>query len=305
MSSFTDIGGKSSAYEVVPDPDMDLSPLSIIDEHFTKIGDLWDFIDFTSEVQAPDIKRNEKKIDRNQVFVNTTDADLHVGLLNKFFSNLGLSSADFKINFNETKKIEMKFDNVLSDSTFPVKIAEYIGKGQFTSNDEKIKLVDKHAKTFLLFDIIKSNSISVKLMNAQGAGAKTDISIIKDIGEIGSHIQIDEKGDTIITYAYPEPLTIGVKQYGFWAEHKLFGKWNLVWDPHVTRASPIMASPIMFGGDGRKSPGHNTEAYKPDYASPLPRDEIFKEKRLRPVSFENFSVDDLKPERLNSVSFKG
>jgi hypothetical protein len=280
-----DVNGRDSGYDIIPDPDMDLSPISIIDENYNKLGDLPDFLSFSTEAELPKIKRDEKKAELKHVFVSSTDANLHVGLMESCLARFGLFSAETKIDFKDTKTFEMKFTNILSDSILPVDLAKFISKGTIVMDENIRHLISRASKSFVIYDIIKSNMISISLKNGQGAGATTDISVVKDTAKVSSGINMDQTADSTLTYSSPEPLTIGIKQYGFWASKTFFSRQPIaIFEPGVSRPRITLAPKA---GRGKSFTGGKSS----DVASSI--------KTIQEVSFDSFSQKELKPARMN------
>jgi len=240
-----DGGGKDSGYDIVPDPDMNLVPLCIVDENCNKVGKLSKYLSFPTPTDPPKIISDIEKAELKQVFVSSTDANMHISLLKNCLKWVGF---DTKMEFKDTKTYDMKFTNVLSDSVMPSDLAEYIGKGKIVTDENMLKLIQRSSKSFVLYDIIKSNAISVTLKNAKGAGATTDIKAIKDVAEISSGIQMDQSGDSTLTYSSKKPLTVGIKQYGFWAGKTILGRPIVVFKPFVARGSRDAQNVISYKG---------------------------------------------------------
>jgi hypothetical protein len=154
-------------------------------------------------------------MDLKQAFIDTLDAGIKIGILTNLFSKFGVANAETEIVLNNSKKIEMKFNNVFSDSVLPAKIAKYISSGSLTGNSYTLSLINRNERSYLLHDVITSNSLSVTLLDAKGGASKTEISILEGAVEVNSKIDIKKTDDSTLTYSYPEPLTIGVKMYGF------------------------------------------------------------------------------------------
>ena len=287
------IFGRDSGYDIVPDPDEDITPLSIIDDSGTPIGDISDFFDFPADVTPPVIKKNEPKSDLSQVSVTSTDANLNIGILKNILPSFSIGSFSTSIQFEKANIAEMKFINVLSDSVLPVKIVKYIQKGSLTNEKMILDFIDEKRKTFLVFDIAKSNSFTITLIKSEDAESKTAIDFLKSIASVKGDAKIGQKDAVVLTYSKEKPLTFGTKQYPFYVEKTLLGNTVFVTGPH---GRGISVTPAGFD----KPPERGAYAGV-DVGDSLPsRQEIRVSRSIQVPSFSDLKAASLKPARINS-----
>ncbi|MEN6609987.1 MAG: hypothetical protein ABFC24_04030 [Methanoregulaceae archaeon] len=286
--------GQDTGYDFIPNPDEDIRPLTIINKSYDPIGRLDHFFSFPAGEDLT-VKTEENKPDITQATVKGTDASLDAGLLKNILSVFYLGNISTKIELKKTRKIEMKFNNVRSDSVWPVEMAIYMKKGTLTKEEVLLDFISKKQETYLIYDILKSNSFSITLKDEDGGASKTDVSVIQGIASVKGDISIQHTDDATLTYSFEKPIAFGAKLWEFYVKESFFGKKSLI------------------TGEGGSLPlsSRTLSTYEVDTVSKrIPpaegrsRSLDFEESVLKvPLDFSDFSASNLKPIRLDPEEY--
>lgn len=207
-------------------PDRDFVPLAVVRQNqkktFERVGLLSEFVEFPANAKKPDpvALSTERKSEFSSVFTAQVDASLGASLLKNIFAQIGETSASTKIKFDKVDKIELSYTNVLSDCVDPVRIAKYLTPPAAPPASDLVAGLLRPNYTFLIYDILKSNSFTVKCHAKEEAGSKTDVSMLKDIVKTDSTITITEESDTSLTFKGADFQTFALRIYPFWIRDK-------------------------------------------------------------------------------------
>jgi hypothetical protein len=203
-------------------PDRDFVPLAVLlqgkEKTFERMGMLPQFVEFpphTPRPADPVALPPEAKAGFNSLFTSRIDASIGAGILKNIFSALAMTDISTKINFKRVNKVELSFNNVISDTVDPVEIAAYLDKGKpvrpgLTAG----QLVPK--KTFVAYDTLKSDSFTIKCHADEKADAVTEVNVLKNVLSANSKIKITEKTDTSISFSGPGFQTFAFRMWAFW-----------------------------------------------------------------------------------------
>jgi len=285
--------GKNTGYCIARNPDADVGPLSVIDRSGKRIGSVSDFINFPPNVKKPDIKKDESKPNLSQVSVYSSDGEFAVGFLKNILQFFYFGSLSASVKWDSSTIAQMTFNNVLSDSvsseglSSPVQIAKYIQQGSITDEKMVLDFIDKKRESFLVFDIIKSNSFTITFNKGRAAKSRTLINYLKNTASVKGTAKIEENNDFTLTYSQDKPLTVGTQQYDFWIERTLFGI-DLITGPHgqsFDSAESISKKPLDQGVDARLSP-HSRKEMIPSRSIQIPSLSSVKPEYLTPVRID-------------------
>jgi len=205
-------------------PDRDFVPLAIVWQNdkkkFVRVGMLSDFLEFSEGLPRPDTPKLSDTEDKQEfagVSGSKIDASFGISLLKNMFAQMGLISLSTKINFNKIDKIELSYNNVKSDSVDPSQIAHYIKSPP--ANPPKDDIISDQLvvnRTFIIFDILRSNSFKVKCYSKETADAITQVNIINNIVKDDSTIKITKESDTTLNFTGPGYQTFALRVRPFW-----------------------------------------------------------------------------------------
>jgi hypothetical protein len=211
---------EENGYNPYSMPDRDFVPLTIVRKNdrgkYTREGSLEDFVEFPSGSPSPEkppCLPPEEKPEFSMMSSEQIDASLGINLLKNIFAHMDLSSFSTNITFNKVNKMELSYNNVVSDSVDPVKIAKYISPPATPSSVSDQLEVNR---TFIIYDILRSNSFQIKCYAKEMADAKTEIIVIKNALQDQSKITITQESDNSLSFKGSGYLTFALRIRPFW-----------------------------------------------------------------------------------------
>jgi len=286
---------EENGYNPYSMPDRDFVPLAIVKKNeydrFVRKGLLPDFVQFPPGTfcREPQCLPPENKPQFSNTNTSQLDASLGVSLLRNIFAQIGLGSFTTNITFNKVKKIELSYNNVISDSIDTVQIAKYISPPAAPPPPGRVLDELEVKRTYIIYDILKSNSFKIKCYSKDAAGAKTEIEALKNIFKDQSNINITYETDNSLIFEGPGYQTFAVRIRPFWVnreDNSFFFKERIpsifdnIWG-RLKGVGPMGRSPVPSRGfDYASLPGSEP--------SPLPEIEIQDDVLFPPGAFYKF-----------------
>ena len=222
---------EENGYNPYSMPDRDFVPLAIVRQNdkkkFERVGLLQKFVKFPKDFPKPEdpkLSEPEKKPDFSSISTSKIDASLGLSLLKNIFAQMDVSSLSTTIKFNKINKIELAYTNVISESIDPVDIATYIDDPATPPESDMITDLLEKNNTFIIYDILKSDSFTIKCHAEEMADAVTEVNIIKNILKVESKITIQEGADTSLSFKGPGYQTFALRIRPFWVIKDTSGK---------------------------------------------------------------------------------
>jgi hypothetical protein len=173
----------------------------------------------------------EDKPDFSSVGTSKIDASIGLYFLKNMFSQMGALSLSSAIQFSKINKIELSYINVKSEAVDPVKIAHYIDIPATPSKSEIICDQLEADKTYIIYDILKSDSFSMACYANEKADAKTEVDIIKKIVKDESDITMNRESDNTIIFKGADYQTFAIRVRPFWITEDKTGKKSFYFKP--------------------------------------------------------------------------
>ncbi len=144
-----------------------------------------------------------------------TDAlDLSVGLsaLDGVLEGFGVGKMlpSLTAAYQTASKVQFTYGNVTLTSIDLFDLGDYLKKGDLDTDNIEVKhyFVDPGAKTFLITDVLKSNSLTVTAMNSSGEQVGVDFPAIQSVVTANGKISPAKSSESSITYT-GTPITFG------------------------------------------------------------------------------------------------
>jgi hypothetical protein len=214
-------------YNLVKLPRVGIEPMDVLgreDKSMERLGSISEVWTSTVPVPTPGPPAATAGIEGSK----TSDLDLGIGLklLSDALAGLGSSVGlpSLNVGFKNAKKIQFKFVNVESTSVTPFALGKFLANGildmsnpfaaHYFGNDE--------TDEYIIFDVLKSDSISVTGKTDKGVDVAADISALS--GALGSKVSIKATSSTTseITFQGSVKATFAFKLYQVLFEN---GKW--------------------------------------------------------------------------------
>jgi hypothetical protein len=158
----------------------------------------------------------------------TNDLDVGIGLkiLADALAGLGagLSLPSLNLAFKKAKKVQFRFINVESTSITPFALGRFLAKGtldmsnpfanHYFGNDE--------TQEYIIFDVLKSDSISVTAKTETGTTVDADIGVLSGALKANVTAKVGSMGASEITFEGKVKATFAFKLFEVQFEN---GKW--------------------------------------------------------------------------------
>ena len=222
---------EENGYNPYSMPDRDFVPLAIVRQNdkkkFERVGLLPKFVEFPKDIPKPEDPKflpPEKKSDFSALSTSQIDASLGLSLLKNIFAQMAVSSLSTTIKFNKINKVELSYTDVISDSIDPVDIASYIDSPATPPESDMISDQLEENNTYIIYDILKSDSFTVTCHAQEMADAITEVNIIKNILKDEGKINIQQESDTSLSFKGPGYQTFAIRIRPFWITRDNTGK---------------------------------------------------------------------------------
>lgn len=214
-------------YNVVKLPRKGIEPLDVLgrDESLEKIGTLAEVVSSTAPLPVASGPNQAADIDGKK----TADLDVAIGL--KLLANAlsGMAAAvglpSLKASYKSARSVQFRFTNVQAFTVNPVQIGEYLAPARLRENPVLERYFsDDETDEYVIFEVLKSDSVAVTARSDQGAGVTVDVPALQ--GVVGANVEV-KSGTTStseVVFKGQQPITFGFKcfQLGF-----VDGRWRI------------------------------------------------------------------------------
>jgi len=177
--------------------------------------------------------------------------DLSIGLkvLENALKAFGASVPSLNFAYNKARKVQFTFTSVTSTSVAPLEAGNFLASGDLNTNNPVVShyFLEDHADAFLIFDVLKSNSISVTATDDHGGEVKVDVPQIQSV--LGANVGVTASGasQATLTYSGKEPVSFGFRVFSI---NFVNGEWALA----GAQASGGLAFGAAATGGGQADP---------------------------------------------------
>jgi hypothetical protein len=214
-------------YNLVKLPRVGIEPMDVLgreDKSMEKLGSIAEV--WTSTITTPTIGAPVavSGIEGSK----TSDLDLGIGLkllsdaLAGLGGGIGLPALNFA--FKKAKKVQFKFVNVESTSITPFALGKFLANGTLDISNPFVSHYFGNDETdeYIIFDVLKSDSISVTAKSESGMEIGADISALS--GALGSKVSVKtaSTGSSELTFQGATKATFAFKIFQVMFEN---GKW--------------------------------------------------------------------------------
>lgn len=266
----------ANGYNPYSMPDRDFVPLAVLRQNrqkkFERVGLLQKFVEFPKDAPRPADPAPlapENRAEFSSLFTRQMDASIGTGILKNILSATVQTDISAKINLNKVDKIEIAYNNVVSDTVDPTEIAAYLDAGRPVKPGILADLLVPD-RTFVAYDTLRSDSFSVRCHAGEKADAVTEVNVLKDVLKTESSIKISEETDTSVTFRGPGFQTFATRVYPFWIATKA-GKRSFLFRPEPPswfESAGLSFGPSRGAGDGGREHKPEGKMVKGSYVMP-------------------------------------
>jgi hypothetical protein len=202
-------------YNVILYPRENVQPLLVIagKKPLTVLGPLSDFT--TGATYSPKVVRGQPAPTITGKKTNKLDTSLGLELANRLLSAMGASAGKLDVGYQHASKIEVFFENVLSDSVFPTEIDKYLLSGRPVDQSLLMESIDKEGRAFVITETIRSNSFGVAAYDERSVPIKVNVAEIKGLLGASAGVSISGTGDHHLSFQGQVFLAFGFRAIGF------------------------------------------------------------------------------------------
>lgn len=205
-------------YNLVRLPRTGINPLDIIlkdDKQYSNLGSLSKVWTSEEDVPKPLEDGTAGNIDQKQT--SLIDSSVGVKVLGDIFSGMGFSVPELNIAFAKSKKIIIKFNNVVVTSIAPFEIGKYLKSGDLAqldiSNIFVKQFLDEDLPIYIISETLRSNSITIEAYKDSSTSASLDFNILQGAVKADPKIKVEKATESSITYTGDKLLVFGFKCY--------------------------------------------------------------------------------------------
>jgi len=216
-------------YNVVRLPRTGIEPLDVLgkDKSTEWLGPLASVWKSTVPVPAPGAPQIAASVQGQK----SDKLDLSVGLkiLGNVLQAFGATVPSLDFAFQSARKVVFTFTNVTSTSVAPFDAGNFLADGDLASHNPIVRHYfldddDSGAQAYLIFDVLKSDTITISAVDDKSVGVKLDIPAIQ--GAVGANVGVTSADHTDSTISFKGAANV---TFGFKAMEINFsnGSWSL------------------------------------------------------------------------------
>lgn len=205
----------SRGYNVVKLPRAGIEPMDMLgkDHQATEwlgpLADVW-----KTTAALPTVTINPSMEISGQ---QTNSLDLAVGLkmLGNVLAAFGASTPSLDLGYKNARSLQFTYGQVTTTSVRPLQAGNYLAAGTLNSANPLVKhyMLEDESEAYLIFDVLKSNEISVIAADEHGAEVKVDLGVIQ--GLVGAKVGLAAAGSggNKLTYTGTAPVTFAFRAF--------------------------------------------------------------------------------------------
>lgn len=206
-------------YNPILSPGTEIKPLVLTEREgdvLTALGPISEFA--INPATPPQIKANQPSVSLSGAKVGKIDAKAGVNFLDVVLKFFGAGSLGIDLGYKKAEKIEFAFGNVKKDSVTPVELSKYLKKLEPDLNNDFYDEIDEEGKSFVIFDVLKSNTISVIAYDGENKKLDVNADAIKSVLGLEIEVKSDSKETQKIYYQGSDYLSFAFKAIPVWVE---------------------------------------------------------------------------------------
>lgn len=214
-------------YNLVKLPRVGIEPMDVLgreDASMEKLGSIAEV--WTSTVAVPSVGAPASVA--GVTGEKSSDLDIGIGL--KILANAlaglggGLSLPSLNIAYKRAKKVQFKFVNVESSSITPFALGKFLANGTLDMTNPFVGhyFGNDETQEYIIFDVLKSDSISVTAKSESGTSVEADIGALSGALTANVAVKAGSAGSSEITFTGQVKATFAFKLFEVLFEN---GKW--------------------------------------------------------------------------------
>jgi hypothetical protein len=204
-------------YNLVKLPRVGIEPLDVLgreQDNMEKLGSITEVWTSTGPVPVPGPAAPTAGING----AKSSDLDVGVGL--KMLANAlaglgaGISLPSLNVAYKRAQKVQFTFVNVESVSITPLGLGKFLASGTLDRTNPFVNKYfggDDDTQEYIIFDVLKSDSISVTAKNDKGVNVDADVGVLSGALSANVSTKVGSSGTSEITFAGKVKATFAFK----------------------------------------------------------------------------------------------
>ena len=157
---------------------------------------------------------------------NSLDLSLGLKMLGNVLAAFGASTPSLDAAYKKARTLTFTYGHVTSTTVQPLQAGNYLAGGTLNTANPVVRhyMLEDDADAFLIFDVLKSNEISVVATDEHGVEVNVDAGVIQ--GLVGAKVGVKTAGSstTKLTYTGTVPVTFAFRAFEIAFNR---GQWQL------------------------------------------------------------------------------
>ena len=240
-------------YNVVRLPRTGIEPLDVLGrdgKSFEKLGAIAQV--WTSTEPAPGVGAPQPAANINGQKSDNLDLTLGLKMLGNVLSAMGAAVGlpSLALGYKQARSVTFRYTDVVSVSVAPFALGKFLTSGTLDMNNPFVThyFGNEETEEYIIFDVLKSNTLGVTAKNDKGTEVKLDVPAIQQIVGANVSVNVGSASETEVVYEGKNALTFGFKVFEVTFEN---GKWTA----KGTKAEGSLALAVGVGEAATKPEG--------------------------------------------------
>jgi hypothetical protein len=209
----------SLSYDVIREPREGITPLMVLANasgRMERLGLLSAMI--VNTVMLPEISPDQAAATINIERTDSFEFGFGIQLLKQLLKALGAPSADLSASFQNSNKLEFKYENVISNSVDLIALGGALKSAMPDIGNDLVRQLNGDGKAYVIVEILKSNAFSVTAKDSNGLDLKVELPGIQEV--LGANVKVGSKseGSRAVTFSGSKHLCFAFKSAPIWVE---------------------------------------------------------------------------------------
>jgi hypothetical protein len=248
----------NKGYNVVKLPRAGIEPMDILGKDSKATEWLGPLADVWSTTVALPTPSTVPSMEISGQQSNSLDLSVGLKMLGNVLQAFGASTPSLDAAYKKAKTLTFTYGKVTSTSVRPMQAGNFLAGGTLNSANPVVKhyMLEDDAEAYLIFDVLKSNEISVVATDQHGAEVKVDLGVIQSMVGANVGLAASGSGGTKLTYSGSVPVTFAFRAFeisfdqGAWRLQGAGADTGLSFAAAVGGGAEPVGDPILLRNNG-------------------------------------------------------
>lgn len=201
-------------YSVIRVPREQINPLDLVgrDKDQMKLGTLDQLL--TNPGNLPAITADQAAAQISGQTSSKLKLGIGINILGNVLGALAGSNLGIAAAYQQASTIQFEFTDVFFDSVLPLSVGKYLRDAEIDVGNPVLELyVLGKGQLFLITEVLKSASITVKAEKSDGTNLELKVPVIQQIANGKLNVDLDRSASGVVKYSGKKPLAFGFKSF--------------------------------------------------------------------------------------------